>query len=115
MWLILPLSYWFVVALEISRNVAAAGLWPVMVTFEGESFPTALRGTGSAICEGVGRAAAIVMPAIIGFVLDGSLTIPGVPDRKLAPFLLVALLYWLGLIMSVLSPQETANAKLQDV
>lgn len=115
MWLILPLSYWCVVALEISRNVAAAGMWPVMMTFEGESFPTTLRGTGSAICHGAGRTAAIVMPAIIGFVLDGSFAIPGVPDHKLAPFLLVALMYWLGLVMSVLSPQETANAKLQDV
>lgn len=114
-WLLLPLSYWFIVFLEISRNVAAAGMWPVMITFEAESFPTAIRGTGSAMCQGAGRAGALLMPAIVGLALDGSFLVPGVPDQKLAPFLLVAFVYWAGVLMSVLSPLETANLKLEDV
>lgn len=110
-----PRRYNWVMATYGTQQFVSGGMWPAMTTYTAECFPTALRGTGGSICQGLGRLTAVLLPILLGAVVDGG-GIPalGIPALEAALYITSAT-YATGAVFAALIPQETANAKMQDV
>lgn len=85
------------------------GAWGVVYTYTPESYPTALRGTGSGWAAGVGRVGGILAPLVVGRMLA---LYPGRQDLIFAQFAAVVLA---GLAVVVLLGSETKGTSLETV
>jgi putative MFS transporter len=85
------------------------GAWGVVYTYTPESYPTALRGTGSGWASGMGRVGGIVAPLVVGWILG---TWPGRQDLVFAQF---ALVVFIGLAAVVTLGQETKGRSLEEI
>jgi MFS transporter, putative metabolite:H+ symporter len=85
------------------------GAWGVVYTYTPESYPTALRGTGSGWASGVGRVGGIIAPLVVGWILSRW---PGRQDLVFAQF---ALVVFIGLISVLALGHETKGRSLEDI
>eukprot|EP00747_Dinoflagellata_sp_TGD_P183220 gnl/TRDRNA2_/TRDRNA2_37947_c0_seq1.p1 gnl/TRDRNA2_/TRDRNA2_37947_c0~~gnl/TRDRNA2_/TRDRNA2_37947_c0_seq1.p1 ORF type:complete len:495 (+),score=54.15 gnl/TRDRNA2_/TRDRNA2_37947_c0_seq1:193-1677(+) len=92
-------------------------MWGSAKLYCAEALPTDVRGTGQAISSGLGRCAGMILPAVVGVILEGK-GVEGT-DGAIGPVHLalycMALVALGGAAAGILIPQETANAKLSDV
>jgi putative MFS transporter len=85
------------------------GAWGVVYTYTPESYPTALRGTGSGWAAGVGRVGGVLAPLVVGRLLA---LFPGRQDLIFAQFAGVVLA---GLAVVLLLGEETKGRSLETV
>ncbi|TPW19821.1 MAG: hypothetical protein FD126_2307, partial [Elusimicrobia bacterium] len=85
------------------------GAWGVVYTYTPESYPTALRGTGSGWAAGVGRVGGILAPLVVGRLL---VVFPGRQDLIFAQFAAVVLA---GLAVVAFLGEETKGISLEMV
>eukprot|EP00747_Dinoflagellata_sp_TGD_P185585 gnl/TRDRNA2_/TRDRNA2_42184_c0_seq1.p1 gnl/TRDRNA2_/TRDRNA2_42184_c0~~gnl/TRDRNA2_/TRDRNA2_42184_c0_seq1.p1 ORF type:complete len:513 (+),score=83.49 gnl/TRDRNA2_/TRDRNA2_42184_c0_seq1:112-1650(+) len=92
-------------------------MWGAAKVYCAEALPTDVRGTGNAIASLSGRSAGMILPAMVGMILQG----PGIEstDGVIGPVHLalysMALVALAGAVAGLLIPKETANMKLSDV
>jgi MFS transporter, putative metabolite:H+ symporter len=85
------------------------GAWGVVYTYTPESYPTALRGTGSGWASGVGRVGGIIAPLVVGWILSRW---PGRQDLVFAQF---AFVVFIGLVSVVALGRETKGQSLEEI
>merc|ERR550537_706491 len=112
---VVPRTYGSITATFLCLSFVGGGIWPAMTAYTNECFPTALRGTGSAFCQALGRGSAVLFPVLIGFVLDDAMGwAPRLPPLDTA-LCITAGISVLGAVGAALIPVETANAKMEDI
>eukprot|EP00747_Dinoflagellata_sp_TGD_P031563 gnl/TRDRNA2_/TRDRNA2_135367_c1_seq1.p1 gnl/TRDRNA2_/TRDRNA2_135367_c1~~gnl/TRDRNA2_/TRDRNA2_135367_c1_seq1.p1 ORF type:complete len:311 (+),score=36.37 gnl/TRDRNA2_/TRDRNA2_135367_c1_seq1:90-935(+) len=93
-------------------------MWAAAKVYAAEALPTDVRGTGNAIAGIGGRASGMILPVLVGLILQGELEGTGLAvlggPVHLALYL-VALVSCLGTLAAWLIPVETACLKLSDV
>ncbi|HBL15210.1 MAG: MFS transporter [Elusimicrobia bacterium GWA2_69_24] len=85
------------------------GAWGVVYTYTPESYPTALRGTGSGWAAGVGRIGGIIAPLVVGFIMERW---QGRQDIVFAQFAAVVVV---GLLAVVALGEETQGRSLEQI
>lgn len=110
-----PRTYWWICAMFLILQCVGGGIWPAMTAYTNECFPTALRGTGSALVQACGRGMAVFFPILLGAVLDDKVGM----TRRMPPLdtalCITASISLVGAVGALLIPQETANAKMEDI
>jgi MFS family permease len=86
--------------------VVSSAIWPVVVVYLTEAFPTGVRGTGSGFAMLGGRTAAMVLPALAGMEIR--------QNYKVVLYSVVVL-YCIGAIMALAIPKETSCLPINDV
>mmetsp|Transcript_29534 Transcript_29534/g.75170 ORF Transcript_29534/g.75170 Transcript_29534/m.75170 type:complete len:506 (-) Transcript_29534:61-1578(-) len=110
-----PRTYSWLMATYLLQSFTGSGIWPAMQTYCAECFPTVLRGTGGSLCQGFGRASSVVMPIVVGAILDGKAEGELMGSARIEPALAATAITWtVGAIGAVLIPWETANEKMAD-
>lgn len=110
-----PRTYAWICAMFLILQLVGGGIWPAMTAYTNECFPTALRGTGGALVQACGRGMAVVFPIMLGAVLDDKIPLTPRMTPLDTALLITAGLSLLGAVGALLIPQETANAKMEDV
>lgn len=112
---LVPRTYLCICIMFLTLQLVGGGIWPAMTAYTNECFPTSLRGTGGALVQCCGRGMAVFFPVLLGAVLDNNVGL----TPRLNPFdtalCITAGLSVIGAVGAMLIPQETANAKLEDV
>lgn len=85
------------------------GAWGVVYTYTPESYPTALRATGSGWASGVGRLGGILAPLVVGAILDRW------PGRQDLVFLQFAVVVLVGLVFVAFLGRETKGESLEAI
>ena len=85
------------------------GAWGVVYTYTPESYPTALRGTGSGWASGIGRVGGIIAPLVVGWIMSRW------PGRQDLVFLQFALVVLAGLAAVVGLGEETKGRSLEEI
>jgi len=111
---VVPRSYFWICAMFLTMQCVGGGIWPAMTAYSNECFPTALRGTGSALVMACGRGMAVLFPIMLGAVLDNDMPTNGRNLPLETALYCVAGLSFVGGVGALLIPQETANTKLDD-
>mmetsp|Transcript_19489 Transcript_19489/g.58461 ORF Transcript_19489/g.58461 Transcript_19489/m.58461 type:complete len:508 (+) Transcript_19489:155-1678(+) len=111
-----PGTYNWILFVFLLQSAAGGGIWPAMQTYCAECFPTVLRGTGGSLCQGLGRTASVLLPIVVGALLDGQAREHGIAgDRKVSSAISFSALIWsLGALGALMIPLETANSKMAD-
>jgi putative MFS transporter len=110
-----PRTYVWICAMFLGQSCVGGGIWPAMTAYTNECFPTALRGTGSALVQASGRGMAVFFPIFLGAVLDNKTGLTSrMPPIEVA-LCITAGVSIIGAVGAMLIPQETANAKMDDV
>lgn len=109
---IVPQEFVWLAAIYLMLQSVNGGLWPAMLTYVVECFPTNIRGTGNSLCQFCGRLSAVALPVLFGWVLDSEAH--GLPPLPTA-LVLTSVIYVIGLVGALLIPWETANAKMEDI
>lgn len=110
-----PRTYTWICAMFLVSSAVGGGIWPAMTAYTNECFPTALRGTGSALVQACGRGMAVFFPILLGAVLDDKIgLVPRMTPLDTA-LCITAAVSVLGAVGAMLIPQETANAKMEDI
>jgi len=110
-----PRNYFWISAMFLTQSAVGGGIWPAMTAYTNECFPTALRGTGSALVGACGRCMAVFFPIILGAVLDNKIGLTPRMTPLDTALCLTAGISVLGAVGAMLIPQETANAKMDDL
>lgn len=111
-----PRTYFWICFMFCGQSFVGGGIWPAMTAYTNECFPTALRGSGSALVQACGRGMAVFFPIFLGAQLDDKTSL----ETRRMPALETALcitagVSLIGAVGAMLIPQETANCKMDDV
>ncbi|MEW6368795.1 MAG: MFS transporter [Acidobacteriota bacterium] len=98
-----------VVTLGCLMSFFNLGAWGVVYTYTPESYPTALRGTGSGWAAGVGRLGGIIAPLVVGHILALA------PGRQDVVFIHFAAVIVVGLLSVVILGEETKGRSLESL
>jgi len=118
-----PRTYTWVMSAFMLQQCVSSGIWPAMMVYCAECFPTVLRGTLGALCQGCGRMSAVVAPILLGAMLDGKIDtsqaqaraqMPSTSKIETALFSICGMLM-IGVVGALSIPRETANIKMDDV
>lgn len=113
---LLPRRYHWITMCYLASQIVSGGIWPAMLAYVAECFPTTVRGTGGALCQACGRASAMLLPILVGAVLDGGLErVVGLTSPIDLVLRFVAGMNLVGAVAAALIPQETANCKMVDL
>jgi len=112
---LVPRTYGWICMMFLTQACVGGGIWPAMTAYTNECFPTALRGTGSALVQACGRGMAVFFPILLGAVLDNKIGMTTRMTPLDSALCLTASVSMIGAVGAALIPQETANAKMEDI
>jgi len=110
-----PRTYFWICTMFLILQLVGGGIWPAMTAYTNECFPTSLRGTGGALTQSAGRGMAVFFPILLGAVLDDKIGLTPRMTPLDSALCVTAGLSIIGAVGAMLIPQETANAKMEDV
>lgn len=110
-----PRTYFWICSTFLILQTVGGGIWPAMTAYTNECFPTALRGTGGALVQATGRGMAVFFPILLGAVLDDKLWLSPRMSPLDTALCITSAVSLLGAVGAMLIPQETANAKMEDI
>jgi putative MFS transporter len=110
-----PRSYFWICTMFLFMQFVGGGIWPAMTAYTNECFPTSLRGTGGALVQSCGRFMAVFFPIVMGAVLDDKIQLTSRMTTLDTALTITACFSCIGAVGALLIPQETANAKMEDI
>jgi len=110
-----PRTYLWICCMFLGQSLVGGGIWPAMTAYTNECFPTALRGTGSALVQACGRSTAVFFPILLGAVLDDKVGLTPRMTPLETALCITAGVSVIGAVGAMLIPHETANAKMEDI
>eukprot|EP00927_Polykrikos_kofoidii_P043112 TRINITY_DN3717_c0_g3_i1.p1 TRINITY_DN3717_c0_g3~~TRINITY_DN3717_c0_g3_i1.p1 ORF type:complete len:562 (-),score=54.23 TRINITY_DN3717_c0_g3_i1:78-1763(-) len=109
---VVPKTYEWLATLYIVHSIIVNTLWPAMLAYIAECFPTSIRGMATSFPLFWGRISAVVSPIMFGWLLDSNEHSP----NPLRPSLILTTgIFAVGCVGALLIPRETANVSMEDV